>query len=91
MNRKLYSIALACILMLVQGQTAWAALQQNEKGAYLIGSKSDLQAWTETAGYESSDVLLTADIEGLDFMLCTGNTSYSGTFDGAAWAKVYRP
>ena len=83
MNRKLYSIALTCILMLVQGQTAWAALQQNEKGAYLIGSKSDLQAWTETAGYESSDVLLTADIEGLDFMLCTGNTSYSGTFDGA--------
>ena len=82
MKRKLYSLALACTLLLA-GQTAWADLQQNESGAYLIGSKSDLQAWTEMAGYESTDVVLTNDIEGLDFMLCTNTTSYSGTFDGA--------
>ena len=64
------------------GQTAWADLQQNENGAYLIGSKADLQAWSEMAGYESTDVVLTGDIQGLDFMLCTNSTSYSGTFDG---------
>lgn len=85
MKRKLYSLALACTLLLA-GQTAWADLQQNESGAYLIGSKSDLQAWTEMAGYESTDVVLTDDIEGLDFMLCTNSTSYSGTFDGAGHA-----
>ncbi len=85
MKRKLYSLALACTLLLA-GQTAWADLQQNESGAYLIGSKSDLQAWTEMAGYESTDVVLTNDIEGLDFMLCTNTTSYSGTFDGAGHA-----
>ena len=82
MKRKLYSYALACIMMLA-GQAAWADLQQNEDGAYLIGSKADLQAWSEMAGYESTDVVLTSDIEGLDFMLCTNTTSYSGTFDGA--------
>ena len=82
MKRKLYSIVLSCMMMLA-GQAAWADLQQNESGAYLIGSKSDLQAWTEMAGYESTDVVLTNDIEGLDFMLCTNTTSYSGTFDGA--------
>ncbi len=82
MKRKLYSFALAGLMMLA-GQAAWADLQQNGNGAYLIGSKSDLQAWTEVAGYESTDVVLTADIEGLDFMLCTNSTSYSGTFDGA--------
>ena len=81
MKRKLYSFALAGIMMLA-GQAAWADLQQNESGAYLIGSKDDLQAWTEMAGYEGTDVLLTGDIEGLDFMLCTNSTSYSGTFDG---------
>ena len=81
MKRKLYSFALACMMMLV-GQAAWADLQQNENGAYLIGSKDDLQAWTEMAGYESTDVVLTSDIEGLDFMLCTNSTSYSGVFDG---------
>ena len=82
MKHRLYSSALACIIMLAV-QTAWADLQQNESGAFLIGSKSDLQAWTEMPGYENTDVLLTADIEGLDFMLCTNSTSYSGTFDGA--------
>ena len=82
MKRKLYSIALACIMMLA-GQTAWADLQQNENGAYLIGNKEDLQAWSEMAGYESTDVVLTGDIEGLDFMLCTNSASYSGVFDGA--------
>ena len=82
MKRKLYSFVLAGMMMLV-GQTAWADLQQNENGAYLIGSKDDLQAWTEMAGYESTDVVLTSDIEGLDFMLCTNSTSYSGVFDGA--------
>ena len=82
MKRKLYSFALAGIMMLV-GQTAWADLQQNGDGAYLIGSKDDLQAWTEVPGYESTNVVLTGDIEGLDFMLCTNSTSYSGTFDGA--------
>ena len=81
MKRKLYSFALAGIMMLA-GQAAWADLQQNENGAYLIGSKEDLQAWIETEGYEATDVVLTGDIEGLDFMLCTNKTSYSGTFDG---------
>ena len=82
MKRNLYSIVLTCMMMLA-GQTAWADLQQNENGAYLIGSKADLQAWSEMAGYEGTDVVLTGDIEGLDFMLCTNSTSYSGTFDGA--------
>ena len=82
MKRKLYSFALACMMMLA-GQAAWADLQQNENGAYLIGNKSDLQAWSEMSGYESTDVVLTGDIEGLDFMLCTNAASYSGTFDGA--------
>ena len=81
MKRKLYYFMLASVMMLV-GQAAWADLQQNESGAYLIGSKADLQAWTEMAGYESTDVVLTSDIEGLDFMLCNNSTSYSGTFDG---------
>lgn len=81
MKHKLYSLALASMMILV-GQTAWANLQQNESGAYLIGSKDDLQAWTEMAGYESTNVVLTGDIEGLDFMLCTNSTSYSGVFDG---------
>ena len=81
MKRKLYSIVLTCMMMLA-GQTAWADLQQNEDGAYLIGSKADLQAWSEMAGYESTDVVLTNDITGLDFMLCTNSASYSGTFDG---------
>lgn len=81
MKRKLYSFALAGIMMLA-GQAAWADLQQNENGAYLIGSKDDLQAWSEMAGYESTDVVLTGDIEGLDFMLCTNSASYSGVFDG---------
>ena len=62
MKRKLYSFALAGLMMLA-GQAAWADLQQNENGAYLIGSKQDLQAWSEMAGYESTDVLLTGDIE----------------------------
>ena len=70
MKRNLYSIVLTCMMMLA-GQTAWADLQQNENGAYLIGSKADLQAWTEMAGYESTNVVLTSDISGLDFMLCT--------------------
>lgn len=82
MKRKLYSSVLMGIMMLM-GQAAWADLQQNENGAYLIGSKDDLQQWTEMSGYESTDVVLTSDIEGLDFMLCTNSTSYSGTFDGA--------
>ena len=82
MKRKLYSFVLSGIMMLA-GQAAWADLQQNENGAYLIGSKSDLQAWSEMSGYESTDVVLTGDIEGLDFMLCTNSASYSGTFDGA--------
>ncbi|MBO7138866.1 MAG: hypothetical protein J6V92_10430, partial [Bacteroidaceae bacterium] len=81
MKSKFYSSVLAGIMMLA-GQAAWADLQQNESGAYLIGSKSDLQAWTEMAGYEGTNVVLTNDIEGLDFMLCTNSTSYSGVFDG---------
>ncbi|MBQ7461832.1 MAG: dockerin type I repeat-containing protein [Bacteroidaceae bacterium] len=81
MKSKLYSFALACIMML-GGQAARADLQQNENGAYLIGSKDDLQAWsTDVSGYESTDVVLTGDIEGLDFMLCR-TTNYTGTFDG---------
>ena len=81
MKRKLYSFALAGMMMLA-GQAAWADLQQNENGAYLIGNKADLQAWaTEVSGYESTDVVLTGDIEGLDFMLCR-TTNYTGTFDG---------
>ena len=82
MKRKLYSFVLTGIMMLL-GQAARADLQQNESGAYLLGSKADMEAWAEMPGYESTNVVLTADIEGLDFMLCTNNTSYSGTFDGA--------
>ena len=82
MKRKFYSFVLMGMMMLI-GQVAWADLQQNENGAYLIGSKDDLQAWSEMAGYESTDVVLTGDIEGLDFMLCTNSASYSGVFDGA--------
>lgn len=80
MKRKLYSLVLTGLLMLV-GQTAWAALQQNGDGAYLIGSKADLEAWAQVSGYESTNVVLTGDIQDLDFMLCTSK-AYSGVFDG---------
>ena len=79
MKRKLYSLALACTLLLA-GQTAWADLQQNESGAYLIGSKSDLQAWTEMAGYESTDVVLTNERM---TKLAKRHISFQSTFHGA--------
>ncbi len=53
----------------------------NEDGTYLIGSKADLLAWTKLTGFEKTNVLLTADIENLDFRLCT-TSAYTGTFDG---------
>ena len=66
------------------GMSAWAQdLQTNENGAYLIGSKADLKAFTELAEYYSKDVVLTADIDDVDFMLCPTGSAYSGTFDGA--------
>ena len=66
------------------GMSAWAQdLQTDENGAYLIGSKADLKAFTELAEYYSKDVVLTANIDDVDFMLCPTGSAYSGTFDGA--------
>lgn len=80
MKGKLSSMFLLATMWLA-GTNASAELTKNGDGAYLIGSKADLLEWSRTAGYESSNAVLTADIDNLDFRLCTG-TGYSGTFDG---------
>ncbi len=56
-------------------------LQTDGSGAYLIGSKADLQAWTKVAGYERTNVKLTADIPDLDFRMATAS-DFTGTLDG---------
>ena len=59
------------------GMSAWAQdLQTDENGAYLIGSKADLKAFTELAEYYSKDVVLTADIDNVDIMLCPTRSDY---------------
>ena len=58
------------------------ALEQDADGYYLIGSKADLQEWTTISGYEATNAKLTADIDNVDFMLCTNSASFEGIFDG---------
>ena len=75
-------------LMIIMAWFSWTTvnaqggLKTNEEGTYLIGSKEELKAWTEVTGYEKSNVLLTNDIDEVDFMLTTGSTPFTGTFDG---------
>ena len=80
-SKLLYGFLLAIGWLTGTTVSAQAGLTTNEDGAYLIGSKEELQAWTKTAGYEKSNVILTADIEDVNFRLTTA-TAYTGTFDG---------
>lgn len=76
--RFLFQIAIMWLL----GTNVFAqTLQTDGNGAYLIGSKADLQAWTKVTGYERTDVKLTADIPDLDFRMATVS-DFTGTFDG---------
>lgn len=78
---------------MLTGGAAWANLQQDENGAYLIGSKADLFEWSQMEGYESTNVVLTADLQDIDFILCPdtdlgsidsyNGPAYTGVFDGA--------
>lgn len=82
MKRSLYLLFLIATSWLYgTNAAAQTELATNEDGAYLIGSKADLQAWTKLSGFEKTNVLLTADIDDLDFRLCNTST-YTGTFDG---------
>ena len=80
-SKLLYGVLLAIGWLTGTTVSAQAGLTTNEDGAYLIGSKEELQAWTKTAGYEKSNVILTADIKDVNFRLTTA-TAYTGTFDG---------
>ena len=80
MKKKLLSLALLSAAWLACGSAF--ALDQDADGYYLIGSKADLQAWTEISGYEATNAKLTADIDDVDFMLCTNSASFEGIFDG---------
>ena len=68
MKKQFFSLALFAAAWLAGGSAF--ALDQDD-GYYLIGSKADLQAWTEISGYED-----------VDFMLCTNSASFEGIFDG---------
>lgn len=68
------------------------ALEQDADGYYLIGSKADLQEWTTISGYVTSKAKLTANIDGLDFMLST--EYFKGVFDGQGYTitlKDFQP
>lgn len=81
MKRDLFSLLLLATMWLWGSECGSQTLSTNGEGAYLIGSKADLQSWTKLSGYEKTNVLLTADIGELDFRLCT-TSAYAGTFDG---------
>ena len=80
MKKQRLSLALLSAAWLACGSAF--ALDQDADGYYLIGSKADLKAWTETSGYETTNVKLTDDIYDVDFMICPNSASYEGIFDG---------
>ena len=82
-KKKLSMLALMLAFTCLTGTTASAQgeLSTDENGTYLIGSKEELQAWSQLSGYEKTNVRLTANIENVDFRLATTN-AYTGTFDG---------
>lgn len=80
MKKQFFSLALFAAAWLAGGSAF--ALDQDADGYYLIGSKADLKAWTETSGYETTNVKLTDDINDVDFMICPNSASYEGIFDG---------
>lgn len=79
-NKFLFALLLAT--MWLTGASVFGQdLQTDESGAYLIGSKADLLAWTKMAGYERTSIKLTADIPDLDFRMATAS-DFTGTLDG---------
>ena len=56
------------------------AIEQDVDGYYLIGTKAELQEWTQISDYLTSKAKLTANIDDVDFMLSSGY--FKGTFDG---------
>ena len=81
MKNKLLSVFLLIAIWLLGANVFAQELQKDEGGAYLIGSKADLQAWTKIAGYEKTNIKLTADIPDLDFRMATAS-DFTGTLDG---------
>lgn len=82
MKTKLLSVFLLATMWLLGTGVVAQELATDESGAYLIGSKADLQTWTKVAGYERTNIKLTADIPDLDFRMATAN-DFTGTLDGA--------
>lgn len=82
MKTKLLQVFLLASIWLFGANTFAQELAKDESGVYLIGSKADLQAWTKVAGYERTNIKLTADIPDLDFRMATVN-DFTGTLDGA--------
>lgn len=72
------------LLMWTIGFSANAQLAKNEEGAFLIGSKADLEAFAADETNVDKNVVLTADIEDVTSILFPGK-SYSGIFDGAGF------
>ena len=81
MKTKLHLMFQLAFMWLIGTNVFAQNLQTDESGAYLIGSKADLQAWTKVAGYEKTNVKLTADIPDLDFRMATAS-DFTGTLDG---------
>lgn len=81
MKSRLLSAFLLVTAWLMGTNVSAQALDRDESGAYLIGSKAELLAWSRLSGYEGTNVVLTADIENIDFKMCA-TTGYSGTFNG---------
>lgn len=81
MKTKLHLLFQLAFMWLIGTNVFAQNLQTDESGAYLIGSKADLQAWTKVAGYEKTNVKLTADIPDLDFRMATAS-DFTGTLDG---------
>ena len=79
MKKLFFSLALFAAAWLSGGSAF--ALDQDADGYYLIGSKADLQAWTEISGYEATKVKLNTDIEDWSIMFAE-NASFTGEFDG---------
>ena len=81
MKKKQLPVFLLAIIWLLGNNVFAEDLQRDENGTYLIGSKADFQAWSKVAGYERTNVKLTADIPDLDFRMAT-SSDFTGTLDG---------
>ncbi|MBO7067581.1 MAG: hypothetical protein J6W52_02725 [Bacteroidaceae bacterium] len=82
MKTRLLSMFLIATMWLLGANVFAQDLQKDESGAYLISSKADLQTWTKIAGYEKTNIKLTADIPDLNFRMATAS-DFTGTLDGA--------